>query len=78
MSEQQRKPGILVDLERLEAHAEQLYLHRFVDSVKRARGEHGRYLLLRAGDELAIQAAGDGSTESLEDAKVERSQIEPD
>lgn len=66
-----RKAGVIVDLERLESHAESLYLHRFVDAVRRARGEHGRYLVLRHGDELAIQAAGDGSAQYLEDASVE-------
>ncbi|HYO60440.1 MAG TPA: hypothetical protein VEU29_00905 [Actinomycetota bacterium] len=67
----QRKGGVIVDLERLESHAESLYLHRFVDAVRQARGEHGRYLVLRHGDELAIAAAGDGSAEYLEDAAVE-------
>ena len=62
----QRDAGVVVDLERLEAHADALYLNRFVEYVKKVRGEHGRYLTLRAGDELAIQAAGDGSAESLE------------
>lgn len=62
----QRDAGVVVDLERLQAHADALYLNRFVDYVKKVRGEHGRYLTLRAGDELAIQAAGDGSAESLE------------
>ena len=69
--EGQRKGGVVVDLERLESHAESLYLHRFVEAVRRARGEHGRYLVLRHGDELAIMAAGDGSAEYLEDASVE-------
>ena len=67
----QRKGGVIVDLERLETHAESLYLHRFVEAVRKARGEHGRYLVLRHGDELAIAAAGDGSAEYLEDAAVE-------
>lgn len=67
----QRKGGVIVDLERLESHAESLYLHRFVEAVRKARGEHGRYLVLRHGDELAIQAAGDGSAQYLEDAAVE-------
>ncbi len=62
---EQRQGGVVLDLERLEAQAEELYLHRFVEYVKKVRGEHGRYLTLRAGDELAIQAAGDGSAESL-------------
>ena len=69
--EGQRKGGVIVDLERLESHAETLYLHRFVEAVRKARGEHGRYLVLRHGDELAIAAAGDGSAEYLEDAAVE-------
>lgn len=64
--EDQRQEGVVIDLERLQAHADALYLNRFVDYVKKVRGEHGRYLTLRAGDELAIKAAGDGSAESLE------------
>ncbi len=67
---EQRQAGVIVDLERLEAQAEQLYLHRFVDYVKKVRGEYGRYLTLRAGDELAIEAAGDGSAESLRAARA--------
>lgn len=66
----ERKGGVIVDLERLESHAESLYLHRFVEAVRKARGDHGRYLVLRHGDELAIAAAGDGSAEYLEDAAV--------
>ena len=68
MDEDKRGGGLVVDLKRLEAQAETLYLHRFVEAVQRARGRHGRYLLLRAGDELAIRAAGDGSSERLEAA----------
>ena len=64
--EDQRNEGVVIDLERLQAHADALYLNRFVDYVKKVRGEHGRYLTLRAGDELAIKAAADGSAESLE------------
>ena len=64
--EDQRDEGVVIDLERLQAHADALYLNRFVDYVKKVRGEHGRYLTLRAGDELAIKAAADGSAESLE------------
>ena len=67
----ERRGGVIVDLQRLESHAESLYLHRFVEAVRRARGDHGRYLVLRHGDELAIAAAGDGSAEYLEDAAVE-------
>ena len=58
---EQRGGGVLLDLDRLEAQAHSFYLTRFVEAVRRARGEHGRYLLLRAGDELAIRAADDGS-----------------
>lgn len=72
----QRKGGVIVDLERLESHAESLYLHRFVEAVRRARGEHGRYLVLRHGDELAIAAAGDGSAEYLQDAAVDEAPAE--
>ncbi|MDP9068201.1 MAG: hypothetical protein M3N53_07640 [Actinomycetota bacterium] len=61
----QRQEGVVIDLERLEAHANALYLNRFVEYVKKVRGEHGRFLTLRAGDEIAIKAAGDGSAESL-------------
>ena len=65
---EQRQDGVVVDLARLEEQAEELYLHKFVEYVKKVRGEHGRYLTLRAGDELAIEAAGDGSAESLQEA----------
>ena len=66
-----RDDGVVLDLERLEAQAEELDLHRFGEHVKKVRGEHGRYLTLRAGDSLAIQAAGDGSAESLREALAE-------
>lgn len=66
VADDQRQEGVVIDLERLQAHADALYLNRFVDYVKKVRGEHGRYLTLRAGDELAIKAAADGSAESLE------------
>lgn len=62
---------VVVDLERLEAHARTLYLHRFVEAVRKAREEHGRFLYLRSGDELAISAAADGSAELLEKLKVD-------
>jgi hypothetical protein len=62
-----RTDGVVVDLDRLEKQAAELYLHRFVDYVKQVRGDHGRYLTLRAGDETAIEAAGDGSAETLKD-----------
>ncbi|HET7481567.1 MAG TPA: hypothetical protein VFK89_01775 [Actinomycetota bacterium] len=67
----QRNEGVIIDLERLEQQADSLYLHRFVEYVKKVRGEHGRYLTLRAGDTLAIKAADDGSAETLEDLVVE-------
>lgn len=56
---------IVIDLEKLEKQAEDLYLTRFVDSVRRTRGANGRFLVLRGGDELAIRAAGDGSADIL-------------
>ncbi|HEX2240840.1 MAG TPA: hypothetical protein VHJ82_06855 [Actinomycetota bacterium] len=68
---EQRGTGLRVDLDALEKQAEQLYLHRFVTAIKKARGEYGRYLILRAGDELAIRAADDGSSESLDDVSVD-------
>lgn len=69
--DENRGKGPTIDLERLEAHARDLYLHRFVAHIKKARGEHGRYLQLRPGDELAIQAADDDSGRLLEDVVVE-------
>lgn len=71
MNEQSREQGVAIDLERLEAHAEELFLTRFVDAIKRARGEHGRFLVLRSGDELAIRSAGDGSFELLDRVRAE-------
>jgi hypothetical protein len=65
-----RDKGVAIDLEQLEKHAEDLFLHKFVEAVKAARGEHGRFLLLRAGDRLAIEAADDGSAEKLERVTV--------
>jgi len=62
---------VVIDLERLEAHARTLYLHRFVEAIRHAREQHGRYLYLRSGDELAIGAAGDGSSELLQRLRVE-------
>lgn len=62
---------VVVDLERLEEQAEELFLHRFVEYVKKARGEHGRYLTLRTGDALAIRAADDGSSDILDGIVVE-------
>lgn len=66
----QGKP-VVIDLERLEKQAEDLYLTRFVEAVKEARGQFGRYLTLRTGDELAIRAAGDGSSEKLDEVITE-------
>jgi hypothetical protein len=62
---------VVIDLDQLEAHARTLYLHRFVEAIRKAREQHGRYLYLRSGDELAITAAGDGSAELLERLKVD-------
>ena len=70
MAEEQRSEGNAIDLERLEEQARSLYLHRFVDAIRKARGEFGRYLYLRAGDELAIRAANDGSLEALAEVTV--------
>jgi hypothetical protein len=67
MPDDKRGSRIIIDLERLEAHARMLFLHRFVEEVKRARGQYGRFLILRSGDELAIRAAADGSDEILEE-----------
>lgn len=61
----------MLDLQELEDHAKALFLHRFVEAVQAARKEFGRYLTLRAGDELAIQAADDGSAELFEGLKRE-------
>lgn len=68
--DEQRDAGVVVDLDRLQMHAETLYLHRFVEAVRKARGEHGRFLHLRPGDSLAISAAGDGSVNLLEEVSV--------
>lgn len=68
---EQRGSGITIDLERLERHAKDLYLDRFVAYVKKARGDHGRFLTLRPGDETAIRAAGDGSEEFLDEVIVD-------
>lgn len=65
-----RGPGLVIDLDKLESHARDLYLTRFVEYVRRARGEHGRYLRLRPGDETAIRAADDGSAESLNEVRA--------
>ena len=71
--QQDKREGrpVVIDLERLEQHAQDLYLTRFVEAVKAARGQFGRYLTLRTGDELAIRAAGDGSSETLDEVSVE-------
>lgn len=70
VDEEQRGPGIVVDLDALQAQAEGLYLHRFVEYVRKTRGEYGQFLILRAGDETAIRAAGDGSAERLDTVAV--------
>jgi hypothetical protein len=69
--EGERSNGVAVDLQKLEQHAKSLYLHRFVESIKAARSTHGQFLVLRAGDEIAIKAADDGSEELLEAVAVE-------
>jgi hypothetical protein len=66
-----RNQGVAVDLQKLEQHAKSLYLHRFVESIQQARSAHGQYLVLRAGDEIAIKAAADGSDQLLESVTVE-------
>jgi hypothetical protein len=71
MPTDQRGHGVAVDLDKLERQAEELYLHRFVEHVRKVRGEHGRFLTLRAGDELAIKAADDGSAQALDEVLVE-------
>ena len=71
MPTDQRGDGVAVDLDKLERQAEELYLHRFVEHVRKVRGEHGRFLTLRAGDELAIKAADDGSAQVLDAVLVE-------
>ncbi|MFN2489570.1 MAG: hypothetical protein ABR529_07515 [Actinomycetota bacterium] len=70
MTDEQRNRGVVIDLDRLEAQAKDLFLHRFVSAIQDARGQHGRFLVLRAGDELAIKAAGDGSDGSLADIEI--------
>jgi len=72
----ERRSGFVVDLDGLEEQAESLYLHRFVEYVRKVRGDHGRYLTLRAGDDLAIRAAGDGSSETLDELIVEQPPID--
>ncbi len=71
MSDEQRRPGVAVDLDRLEQQAKDLYLHRFVENIRSARRAHGRFLILRAGDEVAIKSAADGSEALLEEITVD-------
>jgi hypothetical protein len=71
MPTDQRGDGVAVDLDKLERQAEELYLHRFVEYVRKVRGEHGRYLTMRAGDEAAIKAAADGSAQALDEVLIE-------
>lgn len=66
-----RGHGPTIDLDALEAHARELYLHRFVAYIQKARGEHGRFLQLRPGDTLAIKAADDESARLLDDVVVD-------
>ena len=73
---EKRQDGVMLDLEKLEAQMNDLYLHKFVEQVKKVRGEHGRYLTLRAGDEVAIKAADDGSADVLQDVIVEEDEPE--
>ncbi len=61
-----RQSGRMIDLEMLAEHADRIYLHRFLDRIRSIRGEMGKYMFLRAGDETAIQAAEDGSWELLD------------
>lgn len=74
-NQDQPNPGVQIDLEQLERHARTLYLHRFVDAVRAVRSQHGRYLRLRSGDELAIRAADDASSSLLDEILV-RGQFE--
>lgn len=74
MDRDARAKGPAIDLEALEAHAGDLYLHRFVQAVRKVRGEFGQYLRLRAGDEVAIRAAADGSSDILDQVKVEEAE----
>jgi hypothetical protein len=64
-SDNKRRPPIVVDLEKLEKQAEELFLHRFLAAIQKARGDHGRFLTLRAGDQVAIESAADGSIDRL-------------
>ena len=74
--QESRGEAVVLDLARLESQAEELYLHRFVEAVQKARGEHGRYLALRAGDRTAIEAAADGSSETLRKVSIDPSDTE--
>jgi hypothetical protein len=70
MQDQRRVEGRVIDSHRLQRSEPELYLHRFVRAVRTARQEKGRYLYLRSGDEMAIIAAEDGSTELMEELTV--------
>lgn len=70
MEQQRRAAGRIIDTQRLDAIQNRVYLHRFVDAVRNSRGAKGRYLYLRAGDELAIVAAEDGSAALLDRVTV--------
>ena len=66
-----RQDPVVIDLLALEKQAEKLFLHRFVEHIQQARRENGRFLTLRGGDLMAIEAAADGSAEILGDVVVE-------
>jgi hypothetical protein len=69
--EDSRQDPVVIDLLALEKQAEKLFLHRFVEHIQQARRENGRFLTLRGGDLMAIEAAADGSAEILGDVVVE-------
>jgi hypothetical protein len=65
-----RRTGRVIDCEMLATAEPALFIHRFVDAIWAARDERKRYLYLRAGDEIAISVAGDGSQKILESITV--------
>jgi hypothetical protein len=69
--EEARRDPVVIDLFALEKQAEELFLHRFVEHVRQARRDNGRFLTMRGGDVAAIEAAADGSAEMLEEVLVE-------
>jgi hypothetical protein len=70
MQEQRRTQGRVIDSHRLQQSEPERYIHRLVRAIRTARQEKGRYFYLRAGDEVAILAAEDGSTELMEEITV--------